>query len=349
MVAPNIQADNLADLVAATLRDLGEMRITEIATDLQDHVAMRVLLKRDRIQLESGYGVQWDVMVTQSGAAKFVGLYASDSVNVGDVLVQANAPWRHSTTNYAFDEREIAMNRTPRRIVDLLKVRRIDGMVSMAELMENAFWSYPQSTDTLTPYGVFYWITKNATEGFNGGANTGYTTVAGLNPTTYPRWQNWTYQYTSVSRDDLIRHWRQAATKTYFRPPVDGIPTFNTGDKYGFYTNYAALGQLEEAVESQNEDLGNDLASKDGTTIFRRVPVTYVPKLDADTTNPVLGINWGVFKTYILRGWWLKETKVSITPGQHTVASVHVDSTLNWICKDRRRNFVLATGTTYAA
>ncbi len=344
---PSIQADNLADLVATTLRDLGEMKITEIATDLQDHVAMRTLLKKDRVQLESGYGIQWDVMVTQSGAAKFVGLYASDNVNVSDVMTQANAPWRHSTTNYAFDDREMAMNRSPRRIVDLLKIRRIDAMISMAELMEGAFWGWPSSTDTLTPYGVAYWVVKNATEGFNGDAQTGYSsTVGGLSTTTYPRWKNWTYQYTAVSRDDLIRHWRQAAVKTNFKPPVDGIPTFNTGDKYGFYTNYAVLGQLEEALESQNEDLGNDIASKDGATVFRRVPVMYVPKLDADTTGPVYGLNWGVFKSYILRGWWLKETNISITPGQHTVASVHVDNTLNWICKDRRRNFVLATGTT---
>jgi hypothetical protein len=323
------------------------MRFTEIATDLQDHVAMRVLLKKDRIMLESGYGIQWDIMVNQSGAAQFVGLYASDNVQVKDVMIQANAPWRHMTTNYAIDRRELAMNRTPRRIVDLLKIRRIDAMISLAELLEIAFWGYPASTDSLTPYGVAYWIVKNATEGFNGGAQTGYTTVGNVNPTTYPRWQNWTYQYTSVSRDDLIRHWRQAAVKTYFRPPVDGIPTFNTGDKYGFYTNYSVIGQLEEAVESQNDNLGDDLASRDGQTLFRRVPVTYVPKLDADTTGPVYGINWGVFKTYLLRGEWLRETKVEITPGQHTVASVHIDNTLNWIAKDRRKLFVLATGITY--
>lgn len=344
---PSIQADNLADLVSSTLRDLGEMKITEITTDLQDHIAMRVLLKKDRVQLESGYGVQWDVMIQHSGAARTVGLYASDVVNVGDVLVQANAPWRHATTNYAFDEREISMNRSPRRIVDLLKIRRIDCMISLAELMENLFWSCPSTTNTLDPYGVPYWVTKNATEGFNGGMFSGYTAVGGLSSTTYPRWQNWTYQYTSISRDDFIRHARQAAVKTAFRPPVDGIATFNTGDRYGFYTNYTVIGQLEEALESQNEDLGNDIASKDGMTIFRRVPVTWVPWLDRDSTNPFYGLNWGVFKTYILSGEWLRETKVSVTPGQHRVASVHVDSSLQWICRDRRKNFVLATGTSY--
>lgn len=346
---PAIQAGDIGDLIADTLRDLGEMKFTEIATDLQDHTAMRVLLKKDNITLDAGTAVQWNVLVNHSNSAANVGLFASDNVNVVDGMVQANVPWRHVTTNYAIERREIAMNRSPRKIVDLLKERRIMAMIALAELMEGNFWNFPSATDTTTPYGVPYYITKNATEGFNGGLPTGYTTVAGLVPATYPRWNNWTYQYTTVSKDDFIRHARQAATKTYFRPPVDGIPTFNTGDKYAFFTNYAVIGQLEEACEAQNENLGNDLASRDGQVIFRRVNVMYVPKLDTDTTNPFYGINFGVFKNYILRGEWLKETAIPVTPGQHTVASQHVDCSHNLVCKDRRRNFVLATGTTYPA
>lgn len=347
MATPSIQAENLGDLIKTTLRDLGEMRFTEIATDLQDHVAMRTLLKKERITLESGTGIQFDVLVNHSNSAANVGLYATDNVNVVDGMVQANTVWRNTTTNYAIDRREVAMNRTPRRIVDLLKARRIMAMIALAELMENNFWGAPSATDSLTPLGLPYWITKNATEGFNGGVLSGYNDVAGLNPTTYPRWKNWTAPYTAVSKDDFVRKARQAATKTKFMPPTDGIPDFNTGDRYGMFTNYAVLGQLEEALEAQNDDLGNDVASMDGRVVFRKTPVTYVPKLDSDTTNPFYGLNWGVFKTYVLRGEWLRETSIPITPGQHTVASQHVDCTYNWCCKDRRRNFVLSNGVTY--
>jgi len=349
-VTPNaLTPAGITDLVNTTLRDLGKPRFTEIATDLQVHTAMRNLLRKNRIELASGYGVQWDVMVNQSGAAANVGLGASDNVNIVDTMVQATADWRNTTTNYAIIGQEIAMNSEPSRIVDLVKTRRIAAMISMAEIMEGNFWGPPiASTDNLTPFGVNMWIVKNATEGFNGGAPSGFT-VIGLNPTTYPRWQNWTYQYVSVSRDDLIRHWRKAATFTDFRPPVDGIPTFNTGDVYGFYTNYGVIGPLEEALESQNDNLGQDIASQDGRTMFRRVNVTWIPKLEADTTNPVYGINWGWFKTYILKGWWLKETHVPIYPGQHTISAHFLDCTYQFITKNRRCHFVLATGTTYPA
>lgn len=347
MAAPVLTASGLGDLVQTTLRDLGKPKFTEIATDLQRHTAMRNLLRKNRVELQSGYGIQWDVMIDFARSSANVGLAASDNVNIVDVMTQATADWRNTTSNYAIIGQEVDMNREPARIVDLIKTRRIAAMIGMAELMESNFWGPPVAiTDNLTPWGVNTWIVKNATEGFNGGAPSGYTTI-GLNPTTYPRWSNWTYQYTAVSRDDLIRHWRKAATFTDWQPPVDGIPTFNTGDEYGFYTNYGVIGPLEEALESQNDNLGNDIASKDGMTMFRRTPVNWVPKLEADTTNPVYGINWGTFKTYILQGWWLKETHVPVYPGQHTLSANFLDCTYQWCTKDRRRHMVLATGTSY--
>ena len=340
---PVLQANNLNDLILSTLKDLGELKFTAIISDLQKHVAMRELIKKNRIVLDSGTAIQWQLMIGTSNAAKWTGMYAQDNVDVREVMTQASMPWRHSTTNYGVDQREIDMNREPRRIVELIKVRRIDAMTAMAELLENAFWGVPGPMDDRTPHGVPYWIVKNNVEGFFGGAPTGFTDVGGVSPTTYTRWRNWTSQYAAVTKADLVRKLRQAYTKTNFTPPTEGIPTYSTGRKYGMYTNYEVISKLEEILEGQNDDLGNDVASQDGLVHFRKIPVEYVPRLDADTTNPIYGIDWGNFKTYVLRGWWLKETRIGNVANQHTVSTVHIDNTLNWVCKDRRSNFVLAT------
>lgn len=348
-----LQAAQLADLLTTTLKELGEMKWTDISSDLQKHVAMRNLMRKNRVVLDSGTSIQWNLMVGNSGAARATGLYGTDNVNVGEVMKTAEVPWRHYTTNYAFDRREIAMNRTPRRLVDLMKIRRIDCMTALAELWETDFWTLPTSTDTVSMYGVPYYVVKSATaaskanaNGFNGGAPSGYSAgTAGLSSTTYPRWSNYSDAYTNISKDDLIRKWRRAATMTDFTPPVDGTPTYSTGDSLGWYSSYPVVAGTEELLEAQNDDLGTDIASMDGKTLFRRVGLTWVPKLDNDTDGPIYGINWGYFKIYVLRGEWLNETKIDITPGQHTVASVHVDSSLNPICKDRRRQVVLSTGT----
>lgn len=348
MTTPNVlTAAQVGDLVQTTLRDLGKPRFTEIATTLQEHTAMNNLLRKNRTELQSGYGVQWDVMVGQSGAAANVGLGATDNVNDVDVMTQATADWRNSTTNYSIIGQVMSMNREPSRIVDYVKVKRIAAMISMAELMERNFWGPPvASTDSLTPWGVNTWIVKNSSQGFNGGAPSGYT-VIGLNPTTYPNWQNWTDQYTAVSQDDLIRRWSKAAMFTNFRPPVDGIPSFNTGVDYGFYTNYGVYGPLQELLRSQNDNLGTDVAEYDNQVHFHRTPVKWVPILEADTTNPVYGLQWGEFKTIILQGWWLRETHVPIYPMQHTISAHFLDCTYQWVARNRRCHFVLATGTTY--
>ncbi len=340
-------ATQLADLVAMTQRDLGRPNFTEIATDIQVHTAMRDLLKKNRVVLTSGTSVQWNVMVNHANSARNTGIGETDNINIIDTMVQATADWRGSTVNYAFHGQEIDMNRDPARIVDLVKERRIAAMISLAELMEDNFWGPPVAVDdTLTPWGVNTWIVKNASQGFYGAAPSGYTSI-GLNPTTYTRWKNYTDQYTAVTKDDLVRKLRRASTFTNFKPPVEGIPTFNTGDMYQYYSNYAVVGGLEEVLESQNDNLGTDVASMDGKVMFRRSPINWVPKLEADTTNPIYGINWGSFKTYVLQGWWLKETNVPVYPGQHTMSAHFLDCFYQWIVKNRRCHFVLATGTTY--
>lgn len=339
-----LQADSIADVIVAGLRELGRMQWTDIYTALQDHVAMGSLLKKARVTFQSGYGINWQVMVNNSGSAKMTGLYEEDTVNVGDVLKNANIPWRHLTTNYAFDEREITMNASPAKIVDLLKVRRVDAMIALAELLEDQFWDDPADNDS-DMFGIPYWIVKDTSgNGFNGGNPTNFSGGAGgLDTATYSNWKNWAGGYTNVSKTDFVRKLRKACTFTKFKSPTPQ-PQYSGGGqgRYGYYTNYNVLGLLEELLEAQNDNLGNDIASKDGQVLFRGNPVTWVPKLEADTSDPFYGVNWDTFKIAFLKGEYLKESRPMKAPNQHRVQQVHVDATLNGLCRDRRRNFVLS-------
>lgn len=251
------------------------------------------------------------------------------------------------TTNYAIERREIAMNRSPAQIVDLVRIRRHDAMVDLAKHMETRFWSAPTSSSNNTQmYGIPYWISwADSTGDFAGGDPSGFSAGAGgLSSSTYPQWQNWSAKYTNVTSIDLVRKWRKAATFTNFRAPVAGNEYGAAGrGKYGFYTNYDVIGPLEEVLESQNENLGNDIASKDGQLLFRQIPVTWVPELNSRSGDPVYGINWSVLKPAFLAGEYLREEGPAKASNQHTVFLTHVDLTMNLICHNRRANFVLAT------
>ena len=64
-----LQASDLADLITTTQNELGRARFTEIATDIQDHCALRELLNESRVQFTSGPEIQWNLMTDQSGSA----------------------------------------------------------------------------------------------------------------------------------------------------------------------------------------------------------------------------------------------------------------------------------------
>ena len=229
-----LQADDIADLITITQKDLGRLRWTDLSYDLQEYIALPSLLQKEKVAFGSGYGMQWNVMTGTSGAAKDVGLYEVDNVNVSDVMQTATIPWRHMTTNYAIERREVSMNSGAAQIVDLVKIRRHDAMVDLAKHCESRFWSRPaNSSDNKQIYGVPYWIVYNASAGFNGGIPGGsdFSDVAGLNPSTYDQWKNYTANYTTVSSTDLIRKWRKAATFTKFMTPHPNNPY--GGDRAG--------------------------------------------------------------------------------------------------------------------
>jgi hypothetical protein len=344
------QGDDYTDLVTATLRNLERTTWADIVVDNQRHIALPRILKKKAVEFGSGYGHQFNVRLFSNNAARNVKLNEVDNPTTADTQKTGNIPWRHSETHWSLEERIISMNRSPARLVNLLQTSRVDAMTDMAELCETNFWSKPgSSSDSLDPFGVPYWVTTtgySTTGGFDGGRPVGFTDVGGLDPNTYPRWKNWTYKYVNVSKPDLIRGWREAATKTDFRPPVDG-PYSNMGSMWGYYTNYSVLSTLEEILESQNDNLGNDVASKDSLTTFRRIGVEWVPWFDnnsgtTDTTDPVYGLNWSVFKPCFLTGEYMKETKVKPHPYQHRTLVQYTDLTHNFFCVDRRKNFVLS-------
>ena len=347
------QADDYADLITTTLRHLERTTWADIVVDNQRHIAMPQILKKKKVEFGSGYGHQFNVRFFSNNAARNVKLNEVDNPTTADTQATGNVPWRHTETHWALEERIISMNRAPSRLVSLLQTSRVDAMTDLAELMESNFWSKPSSaSDELSPFGIPSWIVYTSPAGFTGGNPSAFpqTGAGSIDSDVHARWKNWSANWSAVSKADLIRKWREASTKTEFRPPVDG-PFNNMGGDYGYYTNYNVLGQLEEVLDGQNDNLGVDLDSMGGRTTFRRVPVIWVPwfdnnatKLssDAGVTDPVYGICWRSFKVAFLSGEYLKTTKVAPHPLHHRTLTQYTDLTYQFFATDRRRNFVLS-------
>jgi hypothetical protein len=110
--------------------------------------------------------------------------------------------------------------------------------------------------------------------------------------------------------------------------------------KNGIYTNDAVIGLCEEILEAQNMDLGNDMASKDGRTLFKGTPLTYAPYLDLDTQNPLYMLDWEWLAIGVLAGWENQLTKPYMVSDKHLVRRVDIDCTMQMVCTNLRRQSV---------
>jgi hypothetical protein len=338
----SIQFNQIDDAVIATQNQLIKRgAFTDMQTDLTDHVAVREMWKDRRKVFEGGLAWEFEVQMDHNHSAKTVALFETDSANINDTLASGKVEARHINASYSYDLREPAFQRGGIATVNLVKSRYTAMIVSFYELLEEILWSKPvDSSDLKTPYGIAYWVTRSATTGFNGLNPSGFSDKGGISSSVHPRWKNYTAQYADITKEDLIRKMRTAARKSKFRSPVShATPTFAMGN--GIYVNNDVIGLLEEALEDQNMNLGNDIASKDGRTMFKGTPVTYAPKLDDDTANPVYMLDWKSLQVGVLAGWAENLGKPTPIADKHNVRRVDLDASLQMVCTDPRRQAVI--------
>ena len=316
----------------------------DLQTDLTDYVAVREMWKGKSKKFAGGEAWEFEAQMDHNHSARAVGLYETDGSSENDTMKEGKVEVRHINAHYIYDQRLPAFQRGGTQIVDLVRTKYVGMMVSLYEKLEEFLWSKPtDSTDNKTPYGIAYWIVKNATEGFNGGNPSGFSDGrAGISTDDYARWANWTANYSSVTKEDLVRKMRRAHRKTQFRSPVSHANPDMGGMSNGIYVNDDVIGLLEEELETQNMNLGNDLASKDGRTMFKSTPITYAPKLDDDSTDPVYMIDWKKMGVGVLEGWENQLSAPYMVPGKHNVRRVDLDASLNMICTDLRRQAVIS-------
>jgi len=316
----------------------------DMQTDLTDHVAVREMWKNRSKQFAGGQQWEFEVQMDHNHSARTVGLYETDGSSENDTMKAGKVDVRHVNAHYIYDQRLPAFQRGGTAIVNLVRTKYVAMMVSFYELMEELLWSKPaDSGDDKTPFGLAYWVVKNATEGFNGGNPSGFTDGrAGISTGDYARWANWTAQYVNITKEDLIRKMRRAHRRTKFRSPVSHATPNLGAMKNGIYTNDTVVGLLEEALEAQNMNLGNDLASKDGRTLFKSTPVTYAPKLDDDSSDPIYMLDWKWLAVGVLAGWENNLSSPYMVPGKHLVRRVDLDASMNMVCTDLRRQTVIS-------
>ena len=337
--------DQIDDFVNLTLSKFKRYKWTDISLEHQEYVSA-TLIDEKKVREQGGKDISFRLKTRNTGNARNTGMYAQDVTNVEDVTITASVPWAMQTTNFSYDIYEDLFQSDRETIIKEMQLRDHDAMSDMAELNEENLWSAPTSSSDDRPMGIPFWLQKDASTtpdgAFNGGNPTGWSGgAAGVDSTAYPRWRNWTFGYTKVTTDDLVRKLKKAMAMTHFVAPVPH-PELGFGKaQYTIYTTYRVQEPLERLAESRNDNLGADVAKYINQVTVGGTPIKWVPYLEAnDTSDPLYGVCWKHFRPFVKKGANMRRNKPKQAARQHTVREVHIDNWQNYICYNRRSCFV---------
>jgi len=350
----------LIDLIETTLADLPKQYF-EVMWDNEDYEFCRIY-QTERMEIDGGESIKRKVMLDNSGNARYRRLYDTDEPTVGDVMDTITVPWTQIGTNYSWDVLEIKRNsNSAKGFIRLMEVRRIDGLWSLADLIEERAWKCPQSaTDDLYPYGVPYYIQHlndgETTAGFyaetvlyqNG--STG-TVCAGIDANAKSKWKSYAAIYTAID-NALLKIFRKAFLKTRFKAPLFiNDPSQKMQAAKRIYCDSDTAVALQDLADQRDdrhtgkELLGNIRMDDGGLVYINRLPVVYIPQLEGYTTPqtshetetaPIFCVDFRKFIPYVQDGYWMVEKEPMTDRRQHTTFTVFLDGSHNNLCVNRR-------------
>jgi hypothetical protein len=294
-----------------------------------------------REQLSSGRGIKPRYITSHNQSAANVGLFNEIEYNRDDAAVEGNVPWRYTDAHMVVDEREEAMQGGMEQVYDHIKAENARMMTALIELSETNVWSAPSSTtDNATPWGVDYWVTTNATLGFNGGNHASFSAGrAGISSGIYSRYKNFTGAYTTTDDAEdtgLIWMMNRAADQCKWISAAPEPGMGRTGySKMGIYANWKTKQRIEKYAKTGNDMLGWDVGAQ--RAIFRGAEIKYSPYHDSDTTNPVLQLNHNYIYAIFLKGWFMKRITINRLPNQPHCTAALVSLAWNMCSDDPRR------------
>lgn len=334
--------EQIDDFVIVTQPNFKKAKWNDLSLEYQDYPSAQILTDKN-VTERGGSQIDFKVQTKNTGNARNTGMFAADITKVEDVMITGQVPWTKQTTNYSYDIDEDLFQSDPETIIRELKVRRHDGLNSLAELNEENMWTAPTGVTDKRPMGIPFWLQAGSTAAgaFDGGNPSGFTGgCAGISSTTYPRYRNWAFQHTNVTIDDLVQKIKKSLAFTHFLAPVPH-PELGFGPaKYQIYTVYDVTEPLERLAELRNENLGSDVAKYINQVTVGGVPMKWVPLLQGTTTDqPIYGVCWRALRPFVKKGANMREAKPIRAARQNTVREVHIDTWMNYICVDRRSCF----------
>lgn len=356
---PGVDFRDTASLQNGVLKDLLHTTQAKTKWDGQFEVLQKYHLypvinqwfAKDKMMIDGGTSIVRNVQLTEGGRAHFTRPYTPESPAVVDVQGRMRANWTQLVNDYSISRQEMLRNRSEPKLIDLVKTKRIECLMSIANILEETAWASPaDSNDDLPPMGIPYWLVPvtaaqiaAGTYGHAGGNPSGFSDCGGIDASAAAnsRWRSyvdyWTNDDGDLTDDDIIKITRMLR-RLHFEPPsivtdlnMKGLVNLR------LYTTEAILEALEDRARKNNDALGADVAKFAGATVIKGIPVSWNEIIDADTGNPLYAVNHDFFQPFVMEGDYFRETEAMNSREQHDVFTTFVDLQFNYICTNRQR------------
>lgn len=292
-------------------------------------------------------------------------------------LVQMTAPWRVATVDTVVHEHEIDLQQGGRDVVfkKVMAAKEAEAEASWWESMEELLWGSPDNSTmesstftpgtTLRPYSLRVFLPDDGAS-----LPSGFTTVHGVNPSTYPNWapQSATFTNTSATTrsQTVIRGLDKLFLKCDWQVP-DGFKQWSEDlnkNKLRILCNQPSSLFLKDEARERNNVLTprGDLGwVNDGSVTFHGIPIQYNARLDTidtDATTAVgaeptaddgaskLGYKWRLIDFAqihpVFHPKHYRRQQEKDDGARNPYAKVFIEDTwFNFICMNRRTSGVL--------
>jgi hypothetical protein len=350
----SVKNSDFADLIACTLNDLPKQEF-EVQWTNQSYEFCRIYQK-ERTVIDGGNQIERKVMLDHSGNAHYVRAYQTEEPKVADVMSTIKVGWTRLRTSYSWEKFEILQNKNSAKgFISLMKIRRIDGLWSLADLIEERAWKTPtNANDDLYPNGVPYYLRMfnaagsiNSTAGFVGATAvfqdaTTTTNISGIDAATETKWRNYAATYTQVD-NALLKAFRTAFVYTSFKAPLivndPSNPSSMAKRIYCDFDNYVQLQDLADKRDDKvtgKELLGNIRMDDTGMVTINRLPVVPIPQLNGASYTPIYCVDFSKFQPFVHDGYWMEESEPMTDRGQPETFTVYLNGAHNNLCLNAR-------------
>jgi len=342
--------------------DIGVTTHNNVKRDIQytldhnDYPNLNKLFKGRDVDVQTGKQIEREISLGRTGNASHKHIDENDTTDVKQLVKQILVPWKHADTSYGYYVQEALVQNGPEGYISVIKNRKTNMWVELADMLESASWLPPASAvDKTSPFGLSYWLPLGAAtaEGFEGRnpydqAGVEITAGAGGIPdaAAVAHWRSYYAQYTTVDWDDLVEKLDVAFRKTKFQAPA----TVDEGasgplSMFRMYTNNNVLKAMTSMLLMADDKVGYDLGKYHGAVVFNRIPFMYVDILDDDHADynalslgedTVFGVNWNFFEPVVLKGDNFRQTAPKPDADNHNFIKSFVDLTYNYVCLNRR-------------